>query len=137
MSVSIPLSTNLNKSISSRVKEKERMEGSLDGDANRKSKKAMENKNRRANKPNNTRQQGTKHERTKRSNYFGVLDESCSALDCHFFLLALHVLVELPQAPSIVFSTIKLPLLTDMRVNTDRRMESKSKEVTIETALRT
>jgi len=43
-----------------------------------------------------------------------------------------------PAAGSVhCFYTIKLPLLTDMRVNTDRRLESKSKEVTIERALRT
>jgi hypothetical protein len=40
VSVFIPLSTNINKSISSRVKEKERIEGRLDRDANRKSKKS-------------------------------------------------------------------------------------------------
>jgi hypothetical protein len=84
VSVSIPLSTNLNKSISNRFKEKERIEGRLDKDANRKRKKSTEGKNGRGNKPNHTRQQGTKHERSKRSNYLGVLDESCSALDCHF-----------------------------------------------------
>jgi hypothetical protein len=85
VSVSIPLSTNLNKSISNRVKEKERMEGRMDRDANRRSKKSMEGKNRRANKPNNTRQRGTKHETAKRSKHLGVLEEFCSALDCHFF----------------------------------------------------
>jgi len=61
------------------------MEGRLDKDVNRKPKTSMEGKNRRVSKPNNTRQQGTKHERAKRSNYLGVLEESCSALDCHFF----------------------------------------------------
>jgi hypothetical protein len=85
VSVSIPLSTNLNKSISNRAKEKERMEGRLDKDANRKSKKSMEGKDRRGNKPNNTKQQGTKHETAKRSNYLGVFSESSTALDCHFF----------------------------------------------------
>jgi hypothetical protein len=85
VSVSVLLSTNLNKSISNRVKEKERMGGRLDKDTNRKTKTSMEGKNRRSSKPNNTRQQGTKHERAKKSNYLGVLDESCSALDCHFF----------------------------------------------------
>ena len=57
------------------------MEGRLDKDANRKTKTSMEGKNRRVSKPNNTRQQGKKHERAKRSNYLGVLDE----IDCHFF----------------------------------------------------
>jgi hypothetical protein len=63
----------------------------------------MEGKNVRGNNANNTRKQETKHEKAKRSNYLGVLDDSCSALDCHFFLGTLHVLVDMPQAPSIAF----------------------------------
>jgi hypothetical protein len=61
------------------------MEGRLDKESNIKSKKTMEGKNRRGNKANNTRQQGTKHERRKRRKHLGVLDEFYSAHDRHFF----------------------------------------------------
>lgn len=82
----VPLSVDWNTSVGSRVTEKERIKERMGKDANRKSKKLTEGNKRRGNKSNNGRQQeGTKYERENKINYLRVFDESCSALDCHFF----------------------------------------------------